>query len=101
MIKSRPDRAQQRAAAFVNLGRRLSAVRTAREAAQIIVDAADALCGWDACRVELCSPTSGPAEILLRIDTKAGHGQGKPVAKQVEDSTDMYSFLFWQLGVKP
>ena len=39
--------------------------------------------------------------ILLRIDSKAGHGQGKPVAKQVEDSTDMYSFLFWQLGVKP
>jgi prolyl oligopeptidase len=39
--------------------------------------------------------------ILLRIDTKAGHGQGKPVAKQVEDSTDMYSFLFWQLGVSP
>ncbi len=39
--------------------------------------------------------------ILLRIDTKAGHGQGKPVAKQVEESTDMYSFLFWQLGVTP
>src|ERR1017187_4458480 len=39
--------------------------------------------------------------ILLRIDTKAGHGQGKPVAKQIEESTDMYSFLFWQLGVKP
>jgi len=39
--------------------------------------------------------------ILLRIDTKAGHGQGKPVAKQVEDSTDSFSFLFWQLGVKP
>ena len=39
--------------------------------------------------------------ILLRIDTKAGHGQGKPVAKQVEDATDMYSFLFWQLGVTP
>jgi prolyl oligopeptidase len=39
--------------------------------------------------------------ILLRIDTKAGHGQGKPVAKQVEESTDMYSFLFWQLGVAP
>ncbi len=39
--------------------------------------------------------------ILLRIDTKAGHGQGKPVAKQVEDTTDMYSFLFWQLGVTP
>jgi prolyl oligopeptidase len=39
--------------------------------------------------------------ILLRIDTKAGHGQGKPVTKQVEDSTDIYSFLFWQLGVTP
>jgi prolyl oligopeptidase len=39
--------------------------------------------------------------ILLRIETKAGHGQGKPVAKQIEESTDMYSFLFWQLGVKP
>ena len=39
--------------------------------------------------------------ILLRIDTKAGHGQGKPVTKQVEESTDMYSFLFWQLGMTP
>jgi prolyl oligopeptidase len=39
--------------------------------------------------------------ILLRIDIKAGHGQGKPVTKQIEESTDMYSFLFWQLGMKP
>jgi prolyl oligopeptidase len=39
--------------------------------------------------------------ILLGIETKAGHGQGKPVTKQIEESTDMYSFLFWQLGVKP
>ena len=39
--------------------------------------------------------------ILLRIETRAGHGQGKPVAKQIEESTDMYSFLFWQLGVNP
>ncbi len=39
--------------------------------------------------------------ILLRIETKAGHGQGKPVTKQIEEATDMYSFLFWQLGVKP
>ena len=39
--------------------------------------------------------------ILLRIDTKAGHGQGKPITKQIEDQTDVYSFLFWQLGVKP
>jgi len=38
--------------------------------------------------------------ILLRIEQKAGHGAGKPVAKQIEEFTDVYSFLFWQLGVK-
>jgi len=38
--------------------------------------------------------------ILLRIESKAGHGAGKPVTKQIEEFTDMYSFLFWQLGVK-
>ncbi|HUD63546.1 MAG TPA: prolyl oligopeptidase family serine peptidase [Candidatus Sulfotelmatobacter sp.] len=38
--------------------------------------------------------------ILLRIETKAGHGAGKPVSKQIEEFTDVYSFLFWQLGVK-
>jgi prolyl oligopeptidase len=38
--------------------------------------------------------------ILLRVDTKAGHGIGKPVGKLVEDAVDMWSFLFWQLGVK-
>ena len=43
----------------------------------------------------------GDRPILLRIETKAGHGQGKPVSKQVEEQTDIYSFLFWQLGVQP
>jgi prolyl oligopeptidase len=38
--------------------------------------------------------------ILLRIESKAGHGAGKPVTKQIEEYTDVYSFLFWQLGVK-
>jgi len=38
--------------------------------------------------------------ILLRIEQKAGHGAGKPVTKQIEEFTDVYSFLFWQLGVK-
>jgi prolyl oligopeptidase len=38
--------------------------------------------------------------ILLRIEPKAGHGAGKPVTKQIEEFTDIYSFLFWQLGVK-
>ncbi|HEV2470230.1 MAG TPA: prolyl oligopeptidase family serine peptidase [Candidatus Sulfotelmatobacter sp.] len=35
--------------------------------------------------------------ILLRIESKAGHGAGKPVSKQVEEFTDIYSFLFWQV----
>ncbi len=39
--------------------------------------------------------------ILLRIETKAGHGAGKPVTKLIEEGTDVYSFLFWQLGVVP
>jgi prolyl oligopeptidase len=43
---------------------------------------------------------SGSRPILLRIEPKAGHGAGKPVAKQIAEFTDVYSFLFWQLGVK-
>jgi len=38
--------------------------------------------------------------ILLRIESKAGHGAGKPVTKQIEEFTDIYSFLFWQVGAK-
>ncbi len=38
--------------------------------------------------------------ILLRIESKAGHGAGKPVTKLIEEATDLYAFLFWQLGVK-
>jgi prolyl oligopeptidase len=38
--------------------------------------------------------------ILLRIESKAGHGAGKPITKQIEEFSDVYSFLFWQLGVK-
>jgi prolyl oligopeptidase len=45
--------------------------------------------------------TSRARPILLRIESKAGHGAGKPVTKQIEEFTDIYSFLFWQLGVKP
>ena len=37
--------------------------------------------------------------ILLRVDAKAGHGVGKPIAKLVDDAVDVWSFLFWQLGV--
>jgi prolyl oligopeptidase len=52
-------------------------------------------------QAEAKNGSSKDRPILLRIDIKAGHGQGKPVAKQVEERTDMYSFLFWQLGMTP
>lgn len=38
---------------------------------------------------------------LIRIDTKAGHGAGKPIGKQIEAQTDMWSFVMWNLGMKP
>jgi prolyl oligopeptidase len=50
-------------------------------------------------QAEAANGQSRERPILLRIDTKAGHGAGKPIAKQVEDMTDIYSFLFWQLGM--
>jgi len=39
--------------------------------------------------------------ILLRVETQAGHGVGKPLTKVLEEQVDVWSFLFWQLGIKP
>ncbi|MFC0134034.1 prolyl oligopeptidase family serine peptidase [Massilia eurypsychrophila] len=36
---------------------------------------------------------AGPAPILIRIDVKAGHGAGKPTAKQIEEVADRWGFL--------
>ena len=38
--------------------------------------------------------------MLIRIDTKAGHGGGKPLSKQLEETADIYSFIFYNMGVK-
>jgi prolyl oligopeptidase len=51
-------------------------------------------------QAEAKNGTSRTRPILLRIESKAGHGAGKPVTKQIEEFTDIYSFLFWQAGVK-
>ena len=47
----------------------------------------------------LSKPINVSKPIFIRIDTKAGHGAGKPTTKLIEDATDMYSFIFWNLGV--
>ncbi|MBI4929862.1 MAG: S9 family peptidase [Bacteroidetes bacterium] len=38
--------------------------------------------------------------ILLRIDSKAGHGAGKPTSKQIEEWADIWSFVFYNLGME-
>ena len=48
----------------------------------------------------LQASTSSGRPILLRIETRAGHGIGKPLSKQIDESTDIYGFLAWQLGLE-
>ena len=41
---------------------------------------------------------AGGAPILIRVETRAGHGAGKPISKQIEEQADTYRFLFKALG---
>jgi prolyl oligopeptidase len=43
---------------------------------------------------------AGNAPILIRIETKAGHGGGKPTAKIIEEQVDIYGFLMKNLGMQ-
>lgn len=43
----------------------------------------------------------GTNPVLIRIETQAGHGAGKPTSKVIEEYTDVYTFLFEELGLKP
>ena len=42
---------------------------------------------------------AGDAPIVLRVETKAGHGAGKPTAKLIDEVADRYAFLVAVLGV--
>jgi prolyl oligopeptidase len=42
---------------------------------------------------------AGDAPVLIRIETKAGHGAGKPTAKVIEEAADIYGFLMKNLGM--
>jgi prolyl oligopeptidase len=37
--------------------------------------------------------------VLVRVESRAGHGQGKPTSKQAEEAADVHAFLRWQLAM--
>jgi prolyl oligopeptidase len=44
---------------------------------------------------------TGDAPVLIRIETRAGHGAGKPTAKLIEETADEWAFLVKNLGMSP
>lgn len=46
-----------------------------------------------AARLQKCQ--AGDKPVLIRIETKAGHGAGKPTSKIIDEQADIYSFLFY------
>lgn len=44
---------------------------------------------------------TGDAPKIIRIDSKAGHGAGKPVSKTIDEQTDIYSFILENMGIQP
>lgn len=50
-----------------------------------------------AARLQECQ--AGPAPCLIRIETSAGHGGGKPISKVIEESADQYAFLVKNLQI--
>lgn len=50
---------------------------------------------------ELQRNQKGSNPILVRVETQAGHGAGKPTSKAIEENTDVYSFIMYNLGMKP
>ena len=51
-----------------------------------------------AATLQACQAGSEP--VLIRIDSKAGHGGGKPLSKQLEEQADIYGFIMYHTGMK-
>ena len=49
----------------------------------------------------LQADNDGTNPTLIRIDSKAGHGAGKPMAKVLEEQADIYGFITYNLGMRP
>ena len=43
---------------------------------------------------------SGNNPVLIRIETNAGHGAGKPVSKIIEESADIWAFILYNMGLE-
>jgi prolyl oligopeptidase len=52
-----------------------------------------------AARLQAASMVSGSGPALIRIERRAGHGAGKPVAKLIEEDADIYTFAFQALDL--
>jgi prolyl oligopeptidase len=48
----------------------------------------------------LQAASTSPRPILLRLESRAGHGAGKPLNKVLEELTDTWTFVFSELGVE-
>jgi prolyl oligopeptidase len=51
-----------------------------------------------AATLQECQSCDNPT--LIRIDSKAGHGAGKPTSKQIDEATDIWSFIMYNLGME-
>lgn len=47
----------------------------------------------------LQADNDGTNPTLIRIETKAGHGGGKPTDKQIDEAADIWSFVMYNLGM--
>lgn len=50
---------------------------------------------------ELQKKHKGDEPVLVRIETMAGHGAGKPTAKLIEEYSDLWSFIMYNLDMNP
>lgn len=48
---------------------------------------------------QLQSSNTGDEPKIIRIESNAGHGGGKPIAKVIDEQTDIWSFIMYNLGM--
>ena len=75
----------------------LHSIRNGKEYPAILVTTAD----HDDRVVPAHNSDIGDKPHLIRIESNAGHGAGKPLDKAVDEIVDIYSFMFYNMGVEP